>query len=439
MITIRKDNIPNYLHNSKLKKSLNKEEIDESGESGGKSGDLFLTINSKFLKENEEINNTKDWIHLFETYNYWGVNYIPVKLITYYIKKYKKINPIINNLKISLDYTIYSEVLQYTLDVVTRNIKQLWSDKQFFYFKKLGQKVNHRPFVILGRNSTITCETIFKNLDLPWNFGHINKNPNLRPEDVNGKEQYFKKELLDRHPNWIPNYSKLNYLKETQILFYNPNVKFQDILDHSDINWDYDSLSSNKWNNWDYILDNYDYPWNYMFLSKNTMITWNIVKKHLDKKWSFDYLSGNPNFTIEIILENPNYPWNYNYFSSIVTWETVIANPIIPWNYNELSKIIPWHIIYDNPDLPWNSNFVSMNCNVTMKIIEDNLHYPWKYTYVSQNPNISFEFIYNYKDEPWDWKYIGQNNMELSWKSFLYKNLIKYGFRSEHFNKHFNN
>jgi len=82
-----------------------------------------------------------------------------------------------------------------------------------------------------------------------------------------------------------------------------PNVTWDIIQEHPDLEWAPYSVSFNPNITWDIVMDNPQYPWNNIGLSQNPNITWDIVEQYpngpQDKKeyntsfWNYKYLSGN--------------------------------------------------------------------------------------------------------------------------------------------------
>jgi hypothetical protein len=65
----------------------------------------------------------------------------------------------------------------------------------------------------------------------------------------------------------------------------------KNVLDHPNLPWDWDWLSTNPSITFQNVLDHPKKPWDWFWLSYNPSITWKNVLNNLDKNWSWDILS----------------------------------------------------------------------------------------------------------------------------------------------------
>jgi hypothetical protein len=121
----------------------------------------------------------------------------------------------------------------------------------------------------ISQNSNITASDINQNLDLPWVWTYVSKNPNL---DI---------KFVSQH--------------------------------HSKIDWFW--LANNPCLCIDFIHKFPNEPWNWFFVSKHKNITFDIIQKNPQYKWCVSGISMNENVDTEIIEQYPDFPWDFRYIS----------------------------------------------------------------------------------------------------------------------------
>ena len=110
------NDIPEYLHQSELYRSLEDQNDDE--------------IDFQFLKPDISINNIQDWIHLFKTCNYFEVDHFPETLLNYYLEHPVDINFTLDNI-----YGKNDPLVLLTKELIKPNmikrIQEYWTEFQF--------------------------------------------------------------------------------------------------------------------------------------------------------------------------------------------------------------------------------------------------------------------------------------------------------------------
>jgi hypothetical protein len=83
-----------------------------------------------------------------------------------------------------------------------------------------------------------------------------------------------------------------------------------------------------------------DLNWNYDFLSTCNYITWKIVRNNLNKPWNFKKISRNKIVKIEDVLDTPFLNWNWDELTlnDNMTFDVIKNNPRQLWNMETLEK-----------------------------------------------------------------------------------------------------
>ena len=82
---------------------------------------------------------------------------------------------------------------------------------------------------------------------------------------------------------------------------YEKNIDFENIKKHLEGFPEQNQIITDNNNLWD---------WNN--LSSHPNVTWEFIKQHIDLNWNWYLMLFNPNITLEIIESNPSIPWNLN-------------------------------------------------------------------------------------------------------------------------------
>lgn len=118
-------------------------------------------------------------------------------------------------------------------------------------------------YVASSHSKNISLATILNNLDKPWDFAALSRNPAVTLEFV-----------------------------------------VQTIMS---IPWNFDSLSANRGIPVSAALQRLDLPWNFDHLSKRA--TFNDVMDHLDQPWNFDLMSANHSVSdAPLAVSDPSFP-----------------------------------------------------------------------------------------------------------------------------------
>jgi hypothetical protein len=233
---------------------------------------------------------------------------------------------------------------------------------------------------------------------------------------------------------------------------------FQYILDHPEMDWNWDIICLSPNITWELIQAHPDKPWNWSILSSHKNITLDIIKANPEKDWNWHGFSvENPNLTWEDVRKEPNIDpecvFNYHLYRSwkqtpfkVIdlhptligygakmklryknsylytidpnsTWEELKNTPDIELAWENISKhpSVTWKIIQAHPEKPWDWRGISMNPNITWGIIEAHPEKPWNWSTISMNPNITWDSIQSHPEKPWDWINVSQNP-NLSWE-----------------------
>lgn len=200
----------------------------------------------------------------------------------------------------------------------------------------------------LSFNPNITWEIVQQNPDKPWNYSYLSMNPNITWEIVkNNKHMKWDYYYLSRNKNiTIDIIHEEDDEKWSMSMFCrnNPNIDIE-IFKKYKLHRFSLFFASNPRLKWTDILDNYETFCNTAGIltsevSLNPNITWEIVQSHPDIQWNWDMLSLNPNITWEIIQQNPNDPWNWELLAKNpnITWEIIQQNPDKHWDIKMFSE-----------------------------------------------------------------------------------------------------
>lgn len=224
------------------------------------------------------------------------------------------------------------------------------------------QKYPERKWHPLGlsNNPSITWEIVERH-EIDWDWGSLAANPGINVAEVKGRKSKYL--LATWQLCFNPSVTLEFQLKNKGSLEWiscNPNVTWETVQKHPEIDWDYGMLSSQPWITWEIVSENLERPWNFSWLSKN--ISWKDIQ------------------------QNPNYPWDFGALSEnpTVTWDIILANPQLPWDYHDLSDRVPWDIFIRDPDR-WNPMMLSMNPNISWKLVEENPQIDWSYDLLISN------------------------------------------------------
>jgi len=227
-----------------------------------------------------------------------------------------------------------------TMSYVLENLSRRWNWKE------------------LSMSRQITSENISSNIELPWIWYFVMKNPNITMRFLLDNQDRF----------WKCAWSSASE---------NLAITVQDIIDNSQIIWNWDNIAKRK---------------------DLTMCDINRINADTRNRplWNKEILSSNPNLTIEFLLANlKNTGDNSKFTHHDWKWDLVTSNPgiLIEDILNNVNSGPP-----EFTPIPWNWNWLSANPNLTMEFISstmlsgDQFTIPWSWIMMSRNKG-DFGFI----------------------------------------------
>ena len=269
---------------------------------------LYKTLYSKYGNKMDEyiIGNKNFSIKYIEN------NFLRICAKNFVNNPHIKFDKYINYKKENINYTnmnIYKDELERMLDL----------HGDYEYIKLMEKEYNHKiNYTYLSMNNNITWDMIKSYKNEEWyNNALITYNKNITLDIVIDNLYFFDKEN-------IKNISK------------NESVKWKDVINHPEIEW------------------------NYKDLSLNSNITFDIVLKNLDKKWCFRNLSYNKNITLEIIKKYPEFNWcMYGYIQNPNLMFNELEELKIFKNYSE--NMLLYYISLGNYDKERDKYFINNN------------------------------------------------------------------------------
>ena len=245
--------------------------------------------------------------------------------------------------------------------------------------------------------------------DKPWDWMEIKRNPNFSKKSSQDDwyvHYTYSYEENQTNPcksdcmDYPKTYTKNNILIVNH-KFMKYSSKINDILiECPDMDWDFDTISSNYNLDIETVKKTKDKPWNWNKLSENLNMTWEIIQDNLNLPWNYKFVTKNFNITWDIIESNPSLPWD---------WWKVISTKT--WSWTSLKKIIPY-IDMGKTDSTSFWSVVSGHINITWDIVKSNPNIRWDWYGLSQNPNLTYEIIRDNIGLPWDWTGLSLNRFE---------------------------
>jgi hypothetical protein len=232
----------------------------------------------------------------------------------FFQKKYKEY--INKNPHYKLDFQQLSYNPNITIDIVNQNHYEYWNkDVLKFNFSKNAnyffQNHFHKKYeIILELDETYENIKYYeKNYDYKINYSLLSQNQNITWEIINKNRdkkwsiynliQYNKNITLDIVLNNLDFFGE----KSLQKISLNPNITWNDIVNHPEIKWNFYDLSSNPNITIDIVLNHLEKGWSFPKLSCNSNITFDIIKKYNHLNWCINNYCRNPNFNLDD-LEN---------------------------------------------------------------------------------------------------------------------------------------
>jgi hypothetical protein len=307
----------------------------------------------------------------------------------------------------------------------------------YFYEKIKEYEIEER---LLSYNKNINENTVNKNIEYKWNIKGLCENVSISYEYL---EKIIKYERIDYSENDLY-YYKENICKKS-------TYTIKEALKDIEMNRSF-SLDSSLFS--EVITKEKTNQLNQSKISLNKNIKWEDIENNKEINWDYGYLSRNPNIKLENILENMNRGWDFN---------AIIRNGI--FHISEINKnktlLRCKNEYYENPNfnlykyreyIPIKSYLeinrsIHRNENINVKMIKEfNELYPefdfdyellgdkkgidfdyilsenknWNIYNLSQNPNISFNLLDNgqYK---WDYKSLTLNTFDKEREKYILK------------------
>ena len=255
------------------------------------------------------------------------------------------------------DWCVLSRHKNITMEIVNANRELPWS---WFY---------------LSLNPNLTMKMICDNLEKDWNWFYISVNPNITMDDIN---QHINKDWAEWH--WYNGISD------------NPNLTIDFIKEHLDKNWDWHKISHNPNITMDIVEKYWDAPWadwHSEYLSSNKNITIEFIRKHSNLQFNWCSISENESITMKMIEDNPDLKWeptsicrNPNLTFQMVSKYLIPINHFLDWNAILSSKNIDLITIVKNCRSVYG---LSKNPNLLFDYIKDRLMFDWDWVCISKN------------------------------------------------------
>lgn len=207
-----------------------------------------------------------------------------------------------------------------------------------------------------------------------------------------------------------------------------PHITIQFIKEHSFLDWNWfllltsTSIPSSAFVSSISIADvlrNKHLPWNKHFYSITRNVCIDNILEHPDIRWNWDSLSTS--FHFNTIMDYPELPWNYTMLSMnpTVDLQYVLNHPEIHWLYNKIFKhnnnvkklideVDIWSQI-SGGDVFWDN--ISLNTNLTVDLIDKYNMIKWNWSLLPSNINMTGITQEMYENWPWYKKGFSWNPM----------------------------
>ena len=154
-------------------------------------------------------------------------------------------------------------------------------------------------------NPTLTPEIVSSNPQIFWDWTRIASNTNFEIEKIPSPPESVA--LSKKIPKEMFHRFRADYLS------LNPNLEWEDILS-SNIEWNWNSLSTRR------------------------DITEKLIERNPDKKWNGVHLSRNPNISLTFAIRHPEINWDFSVFSSNqgLSFSDVKENPDLGWDLTQI-------------------------------------------------------------------------------------------------------
>jgi hypothetical protein len=205
---------------------------------------------------------------------------------------------------------------------------------------------------LVTKNPGITMKDIEDNMDLPWVWAKIIKNPNFTEEFL---FKYLDSEYVTKRDQNTINAPRRQNDGSDEDSIISEEEDAPRKRKNDGCAWRWPIISAHKGISMRFINDHpqYNWSWNHIWTNPNLNINFLVehikdkknvrgfLNKPLLKKWNWDAISCHPNIKLCDIEKYPNIPW---------VWEQVSKNPNLTYDF-----------VMKNIDKDWKFSNISMN------------------------------------------------------------------------------
>ena len=143
---------------------------------------------------------------------------------------------------------------------------------------------------LLSAHKNITLQHVLLYPELPWTYKGLSKNRNVSIEYV--------QQNMCKPWDW-------------ELLSQNESMTLEIVEKYkNDFPWHYPSLSKNTNINIHFVCENIEEKWDWMSLSCNAAFRFDDIIKHKQLPWQWYVVTSNPNITVDHIEQFPMFSWN---------------------------------------------------------------------------------------------------------------------------------
>ncbi len=295
----------------------------------------------------------------------------------------------------SLKYFSYNLDYQYYGKINNNNVLYFALHKNpLFILKYSNLEINYN---FLSANKYLHIKDVIQYKDRDWNWEKVFNNVIIDLDTLQKNKSSIKWDFYQMSKNH-------NITPKIVYEFQNENWNYDELSRH--IDWNIVKLLPNKKWNYKYISlgkrEYYtDFPSLHCEIERciRCNISWKDIINNSEIKWDFSVLGDNPNISMEIILEHSDKNWDYN---------VVIQNINFDMKYKDkiLHKVNDYYaeeyIIYHSATRlqNWKND------------LDENMDKDYKcyFMLLSYNPNLTSDFFIN-NDYDWDYDYILSNGL----------------------------
>jgi hypothetical protein len=203
-------------------------------------------------------------------------------------------------------------------------------------------------------------EFIINNFNFEWNYTS-DKLAYLMPVQfiIQNKDKYWNWSILFHRSDMDKEFVFINlveHMSDTSWGIISDYIKFDYIISHPEIKWNYYKLSSYPTISSEYILQNSELGWDWHALSINLSISLSFILRTLDiLPWEIESVCDRSDITINFIIKNKLFDWN------------IVNNTDIQINDILRTKILLKSIMEKGKHIEYREEF-------TLEFIFDNLY-----------------------------------------------------------------